>query len=108
MNIFIAIIISIIIIIAIIIGIIIGSSSITSIITMIIIAIIIGISSITNIIAVCVYIYIYIAGDSLGCSGMWCLRMFSSKVIVDRPSKAEGVGTSHLKLIWVRALKLVV
>ena len=25
---------------------------------------------------------------------------------VYRPSTAEGVGTSHLKLIWVRGLKL--
>ena len=37
-----------------------------------------------------------------GCSGMWCLRMWGLNIICHRPSKVEGVGTSRLKLIWVR------
>ena len=41
-------------------------------------------------------------------SGTWCLRMSCLTIIVDLPSKTEGVGTSHLKLIWVRGFKLVV
>ena len=42
----------------------------------------------------------------IGSSGMWCLRMFGLKLVVDWPSNTEGVGTSHLKLIWVRGLQL--
>ena len=41
----------------------------------------------------------------VGISGMWCLRMLGLNIIVD---STEGVGTSHLKLIWVRGFKLLV
>ena len=40
-----------------------------------------------------------------GSSGMWCLRMLGLKIIVSRPSKTEGVGTSRLKLIWARGFE---
>ena len=36
---------------------------------------------------------------------MWCLRMWGLKIIVDRPSKTEGAGTSHLQLVRVRGSK---
>ena len=69
-----------------------------------------------------IYIYVYTCSCSLvtkqvvprglskrcvilGSSGMWCLRMWGLKLIVYWPSTTEGVGTSHLKLIWVRGLK---
>ena len=32
---------------------------------------------------------------------MWCLRMWGLTIIVYGPSTTEGVGTSHLELIWV-------
>ena len=37
-----------------------------------------------------------------GSSGMWCLSMWGLKVIAYWPSTTEGVGTWHLKVIWVR------
>ena len=37
---------------------------------------------------------------------MWHLRMLGLKTIVYRPTQTEGVGTSHLKLIWARGFKL--
>ena len=39
---------------------------------------------------------------------MWCLRMWGLKLILYRPSTTEGVGTSHLKLIWVRGLTTII
>ena len=42
----------------------------------------------------------------VGSSGMWCLRMWGLKIIVDWPSKTKVMGTSHLNLIWVRGLRL--
>ena len=40
-----------------------------------------------------------------GSSGMWRLRMRGLTLVVDLPSKTEGEGTSHLKLIWLRGLE---
>ena len=48
------------------------------------------------------------AHTSFGSSGMWCLRMLALTIIVYLPSNTEGVGTSHLNLIWVMGLKLLV
>ena len=65
----------------------------------------------------CVYIYIYIyiyihtiimiipICTQFGSSGMWCLRTWGLNIIVDWPSATEGVGTSRLKLIWVRGFE---
>ena len=39
---------------------------------------------------------------------MWCLRMWGLRMIVYWPSKTEGVGTSHLKLIWERGFKPII
>ena len=36
---------------------------------------------------------------------MWRLRMWGLKTIVCWPSKTEGVGTSHLKLTWLRGFE---
>ena len=44
----------------------------------------------------------------IGNSGMWCLRLWGLNIIVDWPSTTEGVGTSHLKLMWLRLFKLIV
>ena len=49
----------------------------------------------------CIYIYIY-TYSWLRSSGMWRLRMRGLKLTVYRSSNTEGVGTPHLKLIWVR------
>ena len=42
---------------------------------------------------------------NIGSSGMWRLRMRGLNILVYRPSKTEGVGTPHLKLIWARGFE---
>ena len=41
-----------------------------------------------------------------GCPGMRSSRMWGLKLRLVWPSTTQGVGTSHLKLIWVRGFKL--
>ena len=41
-------------------------------------------------------------------SGTWCLRIWGLNITCDWPSSTDGVGTSHLKLIWLMGAKALV
>ena len=54
---------------------------------------------------VCMYVYIYIyicLSVRLSIYLSIYLRMWGLKMIAYWPSTTEGVGTSHLRLIWMR------